>query len=69
MLELKEGTRVLVRPEAYILGAECFKATVRGIAMNPVAVIGRSVIVEPDDQIGEFSCISVFELHLSLLRE
>lgn len=64
MLDLKEGTRVLVRPESYIEGGVPFMATVRGIATAPIAVIGRSVIVQPDVQIGEFSCIAVFELHL-----
>ena len=69
MLDLKEGTRVLVRPESYITGGLPFTATVRGIATNPIAVIGRSVIVEPDLRIGEFSCIAVFELHLTPLHE
>lgn len=64
MLDLKNGTRVLVRPMAYDNSLP-FLATVRGIASNAVAVIGRSVIVEPDLQIGEFPMISVFEVHLS----
>lgn len=69
MIDLKEGMRVLVRPESYITGGLPFTATVRGIATNPIPVIGRSVIVEPDLRIGDFSCIVVFELHLKPINE
>lgn len=62
--DLKDGTRVLVRPMAY-QNEEPFMATVRGIATTDMPVIGRSVIVEPDEQVGEFPCIAVFEVHLT----
>jgi len=64
MLDLREGMSVIVASAAG-LSANSIFAKVRGIATTPVAVIGRSVIVEPEFPIGDFSCHSVFEMHLT----
>lgn len=64
MLDLREGLWVIVAPAAGLSRHSIF-AKVRGIATNPLPVIGRNVIVEPEFPLGKFSCHSVFELHLT----
>lgn len=65
MLNLREGQRVFIHPAS---GYNSCEGTVRGVTTNPVPVLGRTVIVEPDVMTGfEFSHIGVFEVHLRAL--
>lgn len=64
MLPLREGLRVQVTKAAMVSPLGPVYGRVRGIAMNPAAVIGRMVIIEPDEPIGDFSHVCVAECHL-----
>jgi hypothetical protein len=37
---------------------------IKGLSTNPEAFIGVGYIVEPEDKIGEYDCICVFEMHI-----
>jgi hypothetical protein len=68
MLDLREGMPVIVAPAAGLAKHPIF-ARVRGIATTPVAVIGRTVIVEPEFVVGDFTCHPAFEIHLTPVND
>ena len=68
MLLLKEGLSVIVSPAAGLAKTPIY-AKVRGICTTPLPVIGRNVIIEPEFPLGDFSCHSAFEVHLTVVDE
>jgi hypothetical protein len=70
-MNLFNGKQVIVKPAAMLFN-EPFLATVKGIAANPVAVIGHCVMIEVPDYVRaelvkygqDWAVYPAFEVHL-----
>lgn len=63
----KNGARVKWKSTYFGEVTDNCTGTVVGVSSTSVAVIGAGFIVRPDVQIGDYECVTVFEVALDLV--